>query len=86
MGHKPPVFDVLSWNADGKNLPAALHLQFLDLSRQTRSAAPAAMAILDTPGRPGNDHGPRVRHRATTDHLDTMERLFTAPPSCCPGR
>jgi len=41
MGHKPPVFDVLSWNADGKNLPAALHLQFLDLSRQTRSAAPA---------------------------------------------
>jgi polyhydroxyalkanoate synthase subunit PhaC len=30
LGQDPPVFDILSWNADGTNLPAALHLQFLD--------------------------------------------------------
>ena len=31
MGQDPPVFDILSWNADGTNLPAALHRQFLDI-------------------------------------------------------
>ncbi|MGH3150258.1 MAG: PHA/PHB synthase family protein, partial [Streptosporangiaceae bacterium] len=31
MGDKPPAFDVLAWNADGTNLPAALHAQFLDI-------------------------------------------------------
>ena len=31
MGEDPPVFDILSWNADGTNLPAALHRQFLDI-------------------------------------------------------
>lgn len=30
LGQDPPVFDILSWNADGTNLPAALHHQFLD--------------------------------------------------------
>src|SRR5215207_10798325 len=31
MGEGPPAFDILSWNADGTNLPAALHEQFLDI-------------------------------------------------------
>ena len=31
MGQDPPVFDILSWNADGTNLPATLHRQFLDI-------------------------------------------------------
>ena len=31
MGDKPPAFDILAWNADGTNLPAALHAQFLDI-------------------------------------------------------
>jgi polyhydroxyalkanoate synthase subunit PhaC len=30
LGQDPPVFDILSWNADGTNLPAALHMQFLN--------------------------------------------------------
>jgi polyhydroxyalkanoate synthase subunit PhaC len=31
MGRKPPAFDILAWNADGTNLPGALHGQFLDI-------------------------------------------------------
>ena len=31
MGNKPPAFDILAWNADGTNLPARLHGQFLDI-------------------------------------------------------
>ena len=43
MGEKPPAFDILAWNADGTNLPAALHNQFLDIF---------AFNTLCQPGRP----------------------------------
>jgi polyhydroxyalkanoate synthase len=33
MGKDPPSFDILAWSVDGTNLPAALHGQFLDISR-----------------------------------------------------
>ncbi|HEU0102510.1 MAG TPA: alpha/beta fold hydrolase [Mycobacteriales bacterium] len=33
MGEDPPVFDILAWNADGTNLPARLHEQFLGVFR-----------------------------------------------------
>jgi len=31
MGNPPPAFDVLAWNADSTNLPAALHADFLGI-------------------------------------------------------
>ena len=31
MGKSPPQFDILAWNADSSDLPAALHRQFLDI-------------------------------------------------------
>jgi polyhydroxyalkanoate synthase len=31
MGDEPPTFDILAWNNDATNLPAALHSQFLDI-------------------------------------------------------
>ena len=40
MGEKPPAFDILAWNADGTNLPGALHCQFLDIFAEQR-AGPA---------------------------------------------
>jgi polyhydroxyalkanoate synthase len=31
MGKRPPAFDILAWNADTSNLPAGLHLDFLEI-------------------------------------------------------
>ena len=31
LGHEPPAFDILYWNADTTNLPAGLHRDLLDL-------------------------------------------------------
>src|SRR3712207_7969759 len=38
MGQRPPVFDILAWNADGTNLPMRLHEQFLDIFRSNTLA------------------------------------------------
>ena len=34
LGKDPPRFDILAWNADWTNLPAALHGEFLDIFSQ----------------------------------------------------
>ena len=42
LGQEPPAFDILYWNADTTNLPAALHgdlLQLLEIRRHDRRAA-----------------------------------------------
>jgi polyhydroxyalkanoate synthase len=43
MGEDPPVFDILSWNVDGTNLPAALHGQFLDIFERNPLPEPGGM-------------------------------------------
>jgi polyhydroxyalkanoate synthase subunit PhaC len=49
MGEQPPAFDILAWNADGTNLPGALHSQFLDIFEHNALAEPGAMTVLGTP-------------------------------------
>jgi len=46
MGEDPPVFDILSWNADGTNLPAALHREFLNIFEANPLPTPGAMEAL----------------------------------------
>lgn len=46
MGNNPPVFDILAWNADGTNLPAKLHAQFLDLFRNNSMCKAGALEVL----------------------------------------
>src|SRR5207249_10854131 len=48
LGQDPPVFDILSWNADGTNLPAALHEQFLDCFEHNVLAR-GQLTVLGTP-------------------------------------
>ena len=49
MGEAPPAFDVLFWNNDSTNLPAALHAEFLDIFLQNSLTQPGALTVLDTP-------------------------------------
>jgi polyhydroxyalkanoate synthase len=48
MGERPPVFDILAWNADGTNLPATLHAQFLDIFGDN-TLANGRVEVLGTP-------------------------------------
>lgn len=49
MGKNPPAFDVLSWNVDSTNLPAALHADFLEMAVGNTLATPGATTCMDTP-------------------------------------
>jgi polyhydroxyalkanoate synthase len=49
MGKKPPAFDILFWNADATNLPAALHRDFLTLALDNQLTEPGAATVLGTP-------------------------------------
>jgi polyhydroxyalkanoate synthase len=62
-GARPRRFDILAWNADGTNLPGALHAQFLDFFRDNLLAAPHATTVLGTPGRSRNCYRADLRLR-----------------------
>jgi polyhydroxyalkanoate synthase subunit PhaC len=49
MGKTPPAFDILFWNADATNLPAALHRDFLRLALDNSLTKPGAATVLGTP-------------------------------------
>lgn len=49
LGKPPPPFDVLYWNADQTNMPAALHRDFVQLGLDNALAKPGGMNVLGTP-------------------------------------
>jgi len=49
LGRNPPAFDILFWNADTTNLPAALHSDFLDLISTNGLTRPGEVEVLGTP-------------------------------------
>ena len=69
LGEDPPVFDILAWNADGTNLPARLHQQFLDLFRTNAMCSPGAMTVLGSPVDLASITVPTFVTGGTTDHL-----------------
>ena len=73
MGEDPPVFDILSWNADGTNLPAALHRQFLDIFEHNPLPTPGAMEALGTPIDLGTDQGAHLRRGRGQRPPDALE-------------
>src|SRR6266511_167648 len=76
MGEKPPVFDILSWNADGTNLPAALHRQFLDILETNLLCQPGATSMLDTPVDLTTINMPTFATGAITDHLTPWKGCY----------
>ncbi len=69
MGEDPPVFDVLAWNADGTNLPARLHEQFLEIFATNALVRPGALRVLGTPVHLSRITVPTFVTGALTDHL-----------------
>lgn len=78
MGKKPPVFDILSWNSDGTNLPARLHSQFLDIFEDNLLCEPGGVTILDTPVELSAIRVPTFVVGALTDHLTPWDGCYRA--------
>ena len=77
MGEDPPVFDILSWNADGTNLPAALHRQFLDIFQRNPLPEVGAMEALGTPIDLGAIRVPVYVTGAINDHLTPWKSTYS---------
>ena len=69
MGNEPPVFDILAWNADGTNLPARLHQQFLDIFGDNGLCQPGAVTVLGSPVDLSRITLPTFVTGGMTDHL-----------------
>ena len=69
MGAEPPAFDILSWNADGTALPAALHGQFLELFRTNGLTSKGDVEFLGAPFDLATITVPSFHVGAVNDHL-----------------
>src|SRR5207249_10428377 len=76
MGERPKAFDILAWNADGTNLPGALHSQFLDIFQDNLLTVPATMTILGTPLRLDRIKVPMFVTGAIADHLTPWQGCY----------
>jgi len=76
MGDKPPAFDILAWNADGTNLPGALHGQFLDIFRDNLLTRPGQLSVLGTPLQLRTITVPTFVTGAVADHLTPWKGCY----------
>jgi polyhydroxyalkanoate synthase len=78
MGKRPPSFDILAWNADKTNLPAALHAQFLQIFTENPLIHPGAMEVLGTPVDLAQVTCETYVTGGLTDHLTPWEGCYRA--------
>ena len=76
MGQQPPAFDILAWNADGTNLPGALHGQFLDIFRDNLLTRPGRLSVLGTPLHLQHIAVPTFVTGAVADHLTPWKGCY----------
>jgi polyhydroxyalkanoate synthase subunit PhaC len=76
MGEDPPVFDILAWNADGTNLPARLHDQFLGIFRDNNLVRPGGVSVLGTPVDLSRIEVPTFVTGAVNDHLTPWKGCY----------
>ena len=76
MGQQPPAFDILAWNADGTNLPGALHGQFLDIFRDNLLTRPGRLSVLGTPLHLQHITVPTFVTGAVADHLTPWKGCY----------
>ncbi|MHB1928518.1 MAG: PHA/PHB synthase family protein [Acidimicrobiales bacterium] len=78
LGEDPPAFDVLAWNADPTNLPAALHADFLRMWQVNALVRPGAMSVLGTPVDLSRVDIDVYAMGALTDHLVPWQSAYAA--------
>ena len=76
MGQDPPAFDILAWNADGTNLPARLHEQFLEIFGENALVKAGALRVLGTPVHLSRITVPTFVTGALTDHLTPWDGCY----------
>jgi polyhydroxyalkanoate synthase subunit PhaC len=76
MGEDPPAFDILAWNADGTNLPARLHSQFLDIFGTNSLVDPGAIQVLGSPVDLRRISVPTFVAGAVGDHLTPWKGCY----------
>ena len=76
LGEDPPVFDILAWNADGTNLPARLHEQFLEVFGSNSLVRAGALKVLGTPLHLSRITVPTFVTGAVTDHLTPWDGCY----------
>ena len=76
MGEKPPAFDILAWNADGTNLPGALHGQFLDIFQHDLLTRHGGITVLGSPLNLDRVKIPVFVNGAIADHLTPWKGCY----------
>ncbi len=78
MGKKPAPFDILAWNADETNLPAALHGQFMQMFDTNDLAGPGGITVLGTPVDLSKVKTAVFVTGGTTDHLTPWRGCYSS--------
>jgi polyhydroxyalkanoate synthase len=78
LGLNPPAFDVLAWNSDPTNLPAALHAEFMRMWVSNALMKPDAIKVLGTPVDLHRVKTDMFVVGALTDHLVPWQSAYAA--------
>jgi polyhydroxyalkanoate synthase len=79
LGANPPAFDVLYWNNDPTNLPAALHADFVALFLENSLCTPGQLRVLDTDIDLGRVTASVYAVGALADHITPWEACYRTP-------
>ncbi|MEZ5450189.1 MAG: alpha/beta fold hydrolase [Thiolinea sp.] len=76
LGNKPPKFDVLYWNADTTNLPAAFHGQLLDMIKTNPLVNSGTLQVLGEPVNLSSIKCDFYSLAGTTDHITPWDACY----------
>jgi polyhydroxyalkanoate synthase len=79
LGNDPPPFDILAWNADTTNLPAALHADFLSAYMSNALAKPGLLEVCGTPVDLRKVDADSYVVAALTDHITPWTANYRTP-------
>ena len=79
LGGDPPAFDILYWNNDSTNLPAALHADFLALWIENSLCTPDRLEVLGTKIDLGRVTADVYAVGALTDHITPWDACYRTP-------